>query len=152
VASVAHLAATLRQLDAPVLRRAVGLDQANVKIERAFRDRCAEIDGQRQRIAGTLRMVDQRPQDGRSRRTTERTDKGPVVLAGLALPAAVAGGDLGGVVEQVRCFCEHEIPWILPCSITAIPLNSMTCEVVARKLSVMAGHSRLKDGVASARL
>ena len=86
-----------------MLRRAVGLDQADVEIERPLRDRRAKIDGERQRIAGALRMLDQRPQDGRGGGAAERADKGPVVLAGMALPAAVAGGDLRGVVEKMRC-------------------------------------------------
>ena len=54
VASVATSPPPCAQLDAPVLRRAVGLDQADVEIERALRDRRAEIDGERQRIAGAL--------------------------------------------------------------------------------------------------
>src|SRR5882672_5633850 len=53
-------------------------------------------------------MVDQRPQDGGGGGAAEQADKGPVILAGLALPAAVAGGNLRGVVEQMRCFGEHE--------------------------------------------
>ena len=72
------------------------------------RDRRAEIHGQRQRIARPLRMVDQRPQDGGGRAAAERADKGPVVRAGLALPAAIAGGDLRGVVEKMRGFGQHE--------------------------------------------
>jgi hypothetical protein len=44
-------------------RRPVGLDQADVEIESTLRDRRAKIDGQRQRVAGALRMIDQRPQD-----------------------------------------------------------------------------------------
>ena len=43
------------------------------------RDRRAEIHGQRQRIARALRMIDQRPQDGRGRGAAERADKGPVI-------------------------------------------------------------------------
>jgi hypothetical protein len=76
-----------------MLARTVGLDQANVEIESAFGHRRAEIHGQRQRIAGPLRMVDQRAQDGGGRAAAERADKGPVIRAGLALPAAIAGGD-----------------------------------------------------------
>ena len=85
-----------------MLRRAVGLDQTYVEIEGALRDRRAEIDRQRQRIAGPLRMIDQRPQDGGGGGAAERADKGPVILAGLALPAAIAGGDLRGIVEKMR--------------------------------------------------
>ena len=83
-------------------RRAVGFDQADVEIERPLRDRRAIIDGERQRIARALRMIDQRPQDGRRRHAAERADKGPVIIAGLPLPAAVAGGNARGVVEQMR--------------------------------------------------
>ena len=52
-------------------------------------------------------MVDQRAQDGRRGRAAERTDKGPVVVTGVPLPAAVAGGDAGGVVEWVRKLGVH---------------------------------------------
>ena len=52
-------------------------------------------------------MLDQRPQHGGGRAAAERADKGPVIRTGPALPAAIAGGDLGGVVEQVRGFGEH---------------------------------------------
>src|SRR5260221_10825707 len=76
-------------------------------------------------------MIDQRPQDGRGGGTAERADKGPVIFAGPALPAAVAGGDLRGVVEKMRCLGEHGIPRILPCSITATGPNSMTWQVMA---------------------
>lgn len=90
-----------------MLRRTVGLDQANVEIEAALRDRCAEIDRKRQRIAGALRMVDQRPQDGRCRAAAERADKGPVIRTGLALPATIAGGDFRGIVKKVRRVGQH---------------------------------------------
>jgi hypothetical protein len=84
-----------------MLRRSVGLDQTHVEIEIALRDRRAKIDGQRQRIAGSLRMIDQCPQDRRRRDAPERADKGPVVVAGPSLPAAIAGSDPRGFVEQV---------------------------------------------------
>jgi len=84
-----------------VLRRAVGLDQPDVEVERAFRDRRAVIHGHRQRIAGAFGMLDQRPQNGGGGDAAERPDKGPVVIAGLALPAAVAGGDAGGLVAEM---------------------------------------------------
>src|SRR5580704_3417575 len=90
-----------------MLRRPVGLDQANVEIERAFGDRRAIIDSQRQRIARSLRMLDQRPQDGGGGDAAERADERPVVLAGLPLPAAVAGGDPRGLVEQMPGSGEH---------------------------------------------
>ena len=102
------VAAALRHLYAPMLARAVGLDQAHVEIEATFRHRRAEIYGQRQRIARAFRMVDQRAQDGRGRAAAERADKGPVVRAGLALPATVAGGNFRGVVKTMRGFGEHE--------------------------------------------
>ena len=78
-----------------------GGDQANVEIEIALRDRRAKIDGERKRIAGALRMIDQRPQDGGGGSTAERADERPVIVAGPPLPAAVAGGHPGGVVEQM---------------------------------------------------
>jgi len=90
-----------------MLARPVGLDQAQIEIECAFRDRRAEIDGERERIAGPLRMLHQRAQDGRRREAAERADKGPVIRAGAPLPAAVAGGDAGSVVEEVRGFAVH---------------------------------------------
>src|SRR5882757_9107100 len=55
-------------------------------------------------------MVDQRAQDGGGRAAAERADKGPVIRAGLALPAAIAGGDPRGVVEKMRGFCQHDDP------------------------------------------
>jgi hypothetical protein len=84
-----------------MLRRSVGLDQTHVEIEIALCDRRAKIDGQRQWIAGSLRMINQRPQDRRRRGAAERADKRPVVIAGPSLPAAVAGGDPCGLVEQM---------------------------------------------------
>ena len=100
-----NLSAALGQLDTPMLRRPVGFDQADIEIESAFGDRRAEIHGQRQRIAGALRMVDQRAQDGGGRAAAERADKGPVIVAGPPLPAAVTGGNPRRVVEQVLGFC-----------------------------------------------
>src|ERR1700738_343466 len=108
-----NLSAALRQFNRPVLRRPVSLDQADAEIERTLRDRRAEIDGQRKRIAGTLRMIDQRPQDGGGRRSAEWADESPVIVAGASGPAAVAGGHPRGVVEQVRGPGEHEIPPML---------------------------------------
>jgi hypothetical protein len=58
-----------------MLRGAVGLDQADIEIELAFRDRRAVIHRQRQRIAGSLRMLDQCAQDGRGGAAAERADK-----------------------------------------------------------------------------
>ena len=84
VASVATSPPPCVSSTRPVLRRAVGLDQANVEIEGALRDRRAVIDGERQRIAGSLRMIDQRPQDGGGGGAAERADKSPVILAGAA--------------------------------------------------------------------
>jgi len=52
-------------------------------------------------------VIDQRPQDGGGGGAAEWADKGPVILAGLALPAAIAGGDLRGIVEKVRGLGEH---------------------------------------------
>ena len=46
-------------------------------------------------------MLDQRPQHGGGGGAAERADEGPVIVAGLALPAAVAGGDPRGLVEQM---------------------------------------------------
>jgi len=99
-----NLSAALGQLDTPMLRRPVGFDQADIEIESALRDRRAEVDGKGQRIAGPLRMVDQRPQDGGGGRATERADKSPVIVAGPPLPAAVTGGNPRRVVEQVLAF------------------------------------------------
>jgi hypothetical protein len=96
-----------------MLRRPVGLDQANVEIERALRDRRAKIDGQRQRIARSLRMIDQRPQNGGGGGAAERADEGPVIVAGLPLPAAVTGGHPRGFVEKVRSLGQHESPRIV---------------------------------------
>ena len=107
------LAAVLRELDAPMLRGTVGLDQADVEVEFALRDRRAIVDGDRQRIAGALRMLDQRPQDGRSGAAAERADKGEIVRAGAPLPAAVAGHDAGRFIEKVRSLGEHAISLLL---------------------------------------
>ena len=74
-----------------MLGRPVGFDQADIEIEGALRDRRAKIDGKGQRIAGPLRMVDQRPQDRGGGRPAERADKSPVIVAGPPLPAAVTG-------------------------------------------------------------
>src|SRR6185312_16264803 len=92
-----------------MLGRAVGLDQADVKVEIAFGDRCAIVDGERQRVARALRVLDQRPQNGGGREAAERADEGPVVGAGASTPAAVAGGDAGRVVKEVWGFGEHAI-------------------------------------------
>src|SRR5438034_11210083 len=111
-------------------------------------------------------MVDQREQDGGGRAPAERPDKGPVIRAGLALPAAIAGGDTRGVVEKMRGCGQHSrisrhgeerraeaihlsFAWRdgllrvarndvvnVACSIAAILRNSMTHEVIAS--SVMA--------------
>jgi hypothetical protein len=75
-------------------------------------------------------MIKQRPQDRGGSRPAERTYKCPVILAGPALPAAVTGGDLRGVVEKVLGPGKHEIPSILRRNITAAPPNSMTSEVM----------------------
>src|SRR5450759_5307766 len=105
--------AILRQLDGPVLRRPVGLDQANVEIELALRDRRAKIDGEGERIAGPLRMLDQRAQDRGGGGAAEWADERPVIVAGPSLPAAVSGGHPRGVVEQVLGLGMHEILRIL---------------------------------------
>jgi hypothetical protein len=52
-------------------------------------------------------MFDQRAQDCSGRDAAEVADKGPIVGAGPALPATVAGHDPRGVVEEVLGFCEH---------------------------------------------
>src|SRR6185437_621248 len=93
-----------------MLRRAVGLDETDIEIEFASRDRRAEIDGQRQRIAGPLRMLDQRAQDRGRGRAAELADKGVVILAALALPGGVTGNDPGCVVENMWGFGQHEDP------------------------------------------
>src|SRR6266403_1540904 len=72
-----------------------------------LRDPRAKVDGQRDRIAGPLRVIDQRPQDGGGRRSAERAEEGPVIIAGLPAPAAVTGGNPCGIVEKVLGFCEH---------------------------------------------
>jgi len=54
-----------------------------------------------------LWVFDQRAQDCSGRDAAEGADKGPIVGAGPALPAAVAGRDPRGVVEEVLGFCEH---------------------------------------------
>jgi hypothetical protein len=90
-----------------MLAGAVGLDQAQVEIEFALHDRRAIVDGDGERIAGGSRMLHQRAQDGRCREAAEGADKGPVVRAGASLPATIAGGDAGGVVEEVLGFVEH---------------------------------------------
>jgi hypothetical protein len=41
-----------------MLRRSVGLDQANIEIETTLGDRRTKIDGEGKRIAGALRMID----------------------------------------------------------------------------------------------
>jgi hypothetical protein len=84
-----------------MLARAIGLDQAQVEIEFALHDRRAIVDRDRERIAGGLRMLHQRAQDGRCREAAEGADKGPVVRAGASLPATIAGRDPRGVVEEV---------------------------------------------------
>src|ERR1700727_2466376 len=53
-------------------------------------------------------MLDQGSQDRGRRRSAERPDKRPVIVAGASLPAGVAGSDLGGVVEKVFCHSQHE--------------------------------------------
>jgi hypothetical protein len=85
-----------------MLGRSVSPDQANVEIEAALRDGRAEVDGEGERIAGTLGVIDQRTQDSCSGYAAERADKGPIIVAGPPLPATVAGGDPGSFVEKVR--------------------------------------------------
>src|ERR1700730_14302474 len=92
-----------------MLCRAVGLDQANVEVESALRDRRAEIDGERQRIAGPLRVVDQRAQDGGGGDAAERADESPVIIAGPPLIAAVTGNHPRGLVEQMLGAGKHDI-------------------------------------------
>jgi hypothetical protein len=92
-----------------VLRRPVGLDQANIDIEGALRDRRAKIHGQRQRFAGPLRVIDQCPQDGGGGCSAEWADEGPVIVTGLSSPAAVTGSNPCGVVEKVLGFCKHRL-------------------------------------------
>jgi len=46
-----NIGAALAELDTPMLRRPVGLDEADIEIEGALSDRRAKVDGQRQRIA-----------------------------------------------------------------------------------------------------
>src|SRR5271168_297224 len=92
-----------------MLCRAVGLDQANVEVEGPLRDRRAEIDGERERIAGALRVVDQRPQDGGGGDAAERADERPVILAGSPLVAAVTGNHPRRLVEQMLGAGRHEI-------------------------------------------
>src|ERR1700722_9514633 len=84
-------------------------------------------------------MVDQRPQDGGGGDPAERGDKRPGILAGLPLPAAVAGAHPGGVVEQVRSFCQHQSPRNI---IASSP-------VIARSVSDKAIHSSFarQDGL-----
>src|SRR3979411_1319054 len=53
-------------------------------------------------------MIDQRPQDGGGGGSAERADEGPVIVAGLPLPAAVAGANPRGVVEKMRSFAKHQ--------------------------------------------
>src|SRR5882672_7522280 len=72
-------------------------------------------------------MLDQRAQDGGRRGAAERADEGPVVRAGPPLPAAVARGHAGGVVEKMRGFCQHEIFSVLE-------------NATFRTLSVIASH------------
>src|ERR1700691_3411981 len=92
-----------------MLCRAVGLDQANVEVESALRDRRAKIDGERKRIAGALRMVHQRAQDGGGGDAAERADERPVIPAGPSLPAAVTGYHPRGLVEQMLGAGRHDI-------------------------------------------
>src|SRR5690349_1105401 len=90
-----------------MLARAVGFHQPHVEIERTLRDRRAVVDGHRQGIAGPPRMLDQRAQNGCGGYAAEWSDEGPIVVAGVALPATVAGRNARGVVEGVREFCVH---------------------------------------------
>jgi hypothetical protein len=94
------LGSGLGQFDEPVLRRAVGLDQTHVQFEGAFRDRRAKIDGESERIAGTLRMLDNRPQYRCRGDAAERTDESPVIRAGTAGPTAIARGHSRSVIER----------------------------------------------------
>ena len=66
-----------------------------------FRDRRAIIDGQRQRIAGPLRMLDQRAQDRRGGGAAERADEGPVIVAGL--PCQRLSPAVTRVASSKRC-------------------------------------------------
>src|ERR1700759_2074922 len=91
-----------------MLRGAVRLDQPDVEIELALRDRRAVIHRDGQRIACALRMLHQRAQDGRGRETAEPGGKGEIVRAGAPLPSAVTGGDARGLIEQVWEFGKHE--------------------------------------------
>src|SRR5580692_837412 len=103
-----------------MLRRPVGFDQANVEIETALCDWRAEVDGEGKRIAGTLRMIDQRAQDRGGGYPAERADKRPVIVAGPSLPATVAGGDAGGFVEKMRSSGRQRVaPRCAPCSCNA---------------------------------
>jgi hypothetical protein len=99
-------------------------------IRRTSSDRRAKVDRERERVAGALRMIEQRPQDRGGGCPAERAHKRPVILAGPPLPAAVAGGDLRGVVEKVWGLGQHEITLIVRRSIMAVQPNSMTSEVM----------------------
>src|ERR1700692_2214631 len=96
-------------------------------------------------------MIDQRPQDRGGSGSAEGTDECPVVLAGLPLPAAVTGGDAGGIVEQVRSLGQHESPRSVTCAspviatlllsraVSRLPrVNSMTWGVMVVRIQRVA--------------
>ena len=59
--------------------------------ELAAGDRGAEVDGERERVALALGMLEHRTQRGRGGNAAERADEGPVGVAGASAPlAAVA--------------------------------------------------------------
>ena len=96
-----------------MLRRPVGFDETNVKIERTLRNRRAKVDGQRNGISGTLRVIDQRAQDRGGRGSAERADESPVIVAGPSLPNAVARGNPRSIIEKVLRPCQHQIFLVL---------------------------------------
>src|SRR6185437_776905 len=80
-----------------------------------------------QRRARALRMFEQRAQDRRRRDAAERADERPIVRAGAALPAAVAGRHARRVIEEVLCPGEHDVSLFLCTVVIAI--------VIARSVS-----------------
>src|SRR5665213_492946 len=75
-------------------------------------------------------MLDQRPQNGGGGDAAERADEGPVIRTRIPLPAAVASGDPGRLVEQVLASGEHSMSWAVVDASSVIAARSVSDEAI----------------------